>query len=166
MPGSLTSIAGVRVGHAQDAAALTGCTVVLLPPDTTCSVDVRGGAPGTRETDLLAPHAMVQHAHAICLAGGSAFGLAAATGVVEWLRERAIGFPVRVARVPIVPAAVLFDLAIGSADRWPDAAMGYAACEQAHAGPVAEGCVGAGTGAAVGKILGAERPRAGSGARR
>lgn len=156
MPGSLTNIAGVRVGHAQDAAALTGCTVVLLPPDTTCSVDVRGGAPGTRETDLLAPQAMVQHINAICLAGGSAFGLAATTGVVAWLRERDIGFPVRVARVPIVPAAVLFDLALGRPDRWPDEAMGYLACQQAHAGPVEEGCVGAGIGAAVGKILGIE----------
>jgi L-aminopeptidase/D-esterase-like protein len=97
---------------------------------------------------------MVQHIHAICLAGGSAYGLAAASGVMEWLREHEIGFDVRVARVPIVPAAVLFDLALGRADRWPDPAMGYASCAQAHTGPVAEGSVGAGIGAAVGKILG------------
>ena len=157
MVGSLTSIGGIRVGHAHDVDALTGCTVILLPPDTVGAVDVRGGAPGTRETDLLAPQAMVQHVHALCLAGGSAYGLAAASGVMSWLNERDIGFDVRVARVPIVPAAVLFDLAMGRADRWPDAAMGYAACDAAHAGRVEEGCVGAGIGAAVGKILGMSR---------
>lgn len=154
MSGSLTTITGITVGHAHDAEALTGCTVILLPPGTACAADVRGGAPGTRETDLLAPQAMVQHVHAICLAGGSAYGLAAATGVMEYLHAHGIGFDVRVARVPIVPAAVLFDLALGRPDRWPDAAMGYAACVNAHCGPVAEGCVGAGIGAAVGKILG------------
>jgi L-aminopeptidase/D-esterase-like protein len=154
MSGSLTTIAGITVGHAHDVAALTGCTVILFPFGSTCAADVRGGAPGTRETDLLAPHAMVQSIDAICLAGGSAYGLAAATGVMDWLRERGIGFDVRVAKVPIVPAAVLFDLALGRSDRWPDAAMGYAACDAAHAGPVAEGCVGAGIGAAVGKIMG------------
>ncbi|GAB4217315.1 MAG: P1 family peptidase [Roseiflexaceae bacterium] len=151
---TLTAVAGVRVGHAQDLEALTGCTVVLLPERCCCGVDVRGGAPGTRETDLLSPTAMVQHINALCLTGGSAFGLASATGVVQWLYERGVGFDTGVARVPIVPAAVIYDLALGSPAHWPDAAMGYAACEAASDGPVAEGCVGAGTGAAVGKLLG------------
>jgi L-aminopeptidase/D-esterase-like protein len=154
MAGALTDVAGVLVGHAHDLAALTGCTVVLLPPGTVAGVDVRGGAPGTRETDLLAPNALVQHIHAICLCGGSAFGLAAATGVVSWLREQGVGFETGVARVPIVPAAVLFDLALGRADRWPDEAMGYAACAAATPDSVAEGNVGAGAGASVGKLLG------------
>lgn len=157
MNSTLTAVAGVRVGHAQDLEALTGCTVVLLPPASTCGVDVRGGAPGTRETDLLAPAAMVQHIHALCLSGGSAFGLAAATGVVQWLYERGVGFETGLARVPIVPAAVIYDLGLGSAARWPDAAMGYAACQAASADPVAEGSVGAGTGATVGKLLGMAR---------
>jgi L-aminopeptidase/D-esterase-like protein len=151
---TLTVIGGIAVGHAQDEQALTGCTVVLLPNGTTCGVDVRGGGPGTRETDLLDPSAMVQHVHAICLAGGSAFGLAAATGVMSWLHERGIGFDTGVARVPIVPAAIIFDLGIGAPDRWPDEAMGRAACQAASTGPVPEGSVGAGTGATVGKIFG------------
>ena len=153
MSPAITDVPGVLVGHAQDLEALTGCTVVLTTEGATGGVDVRGGAPGTRETDLLDPTAMVSVVHAIALCGGSAFGLAAATGVVEWLRERAIGFDTGVAKVPIVPAAVIFDLAIGRADRWADAAMGYAACAAAGA-TVAEGCVGAGTGATVGKLLG------------
>jgi L-aminopeptidase/D-esterase-like protein len=151
---TLTAVAGVRVGHAHDLEALTGCTVILLPPSSACGVDVRGGAPGTRETDLLAPSALVQHIHALCLSGGSAFGLAAATGVVQWLYERGVGFETGLARVPIVPAAVIYDLGLGSPARWPDAAMGYAACAAASAEPVAEGSVGAGTGASVGKLLG------------
>ena len=154
MAGFLTSVSGVRVGHAGDREARTGCTVVLLPAGTTASVDVRGGAPGTRETDLLDPSAMVQHINAICLCGGSAFGLAAAAGVVQWLYERGMGFDAGAARVPIVPAAVIFDLAVGRADRWPDAAMGYAACDAATGEAVEEGQVGAGTGATVGKALG------------
>jgi len=153
MSPAITDVPGVLVGHAQDLDALTGCTVVLTTEGATGGVDVRGGAPGTRETDLLDPTAIVPVVHAITLCGGSAFGLAAATGVVEWLRERAIGFDTRVAKVPIVPAAVIFDLGIGRADRWADAAMGYAACAAAGA-TVAEGCVGAGTGATVGKLLG------------
>jgi L-aminopeptidase/D-esterase-like protein len=157
MRGSLTDIDGVVVGHAEDLDALTGCTVVLFPPGTSCSVDIRGGGPGTRETDLLTPHAMVLHVNAICLAGGSAFGLAAADGVMRWLYERGIGYDARVAIVPIVPSAVMFDLALGRADRWPDSAMGYAACEAASAQPVPEGSVGAGTGATVGKLLGIGR---------
>jgi L-aminopeptidase/D-esterase-like protein len=153
MSPAITDVPGVLVGHAQDLEALTGCTVVLTADGATGGVDVRGGAPGTRETDLLDPTAMVSVVHAITLCGGSAFGLAAATGVVEWLRERAIGFDTGVAKVPIVPAAVIFDLWIGRADRWADARMGYAACQAAGA-TVAEGCVGVGTGATVGKLLG------------
>jgi L-aminopeptidase/D-esterase-like protein len=153
MPPSIADVPGVLVGHAHDLEALTGCTVVLTAEGATGGVDVRGGAPGTRETDLLDPTAMVSAVHAITLCGGSAFGLAAATGVVEWLRERGQGFDAGVAKVPIVPAAVIFDLGIGRADRWADAAMGYAACQAAGAA-VAEGCVGAGAGATVGKLLG------------
>ncbi|PMP84858.1 MAG: peptidase S58, partial [Roseiflexus castenholzii] len=108
---SITDVSGVLVGHAQDDAALTGCTVVLAPEGAVGAVDVRGGAPGTRETDLLAPVATVDMVHAVALCGGSAFGLAAATGVVQWLSEQGIGFPTGVRPVPIVPAAVIFDLA-------------------------------------------------------
>jgi L-aminopeptidase/D-esterase-like protein len=152
--GSLTTIPGILVGHAHDEAAQTGCTVVLLPEQTTASVDVRGGAPGTRETDLLDPSAMVQYVDAICLCGGSAFGLAAATGVMAWLEARGRGFDTRVAKVPIVPAAVIFDLAVGQAERRPDATMGVAACDAATQEPVREGRVGVGCGATVGKFLG------------
>ncbi len=154
MNGTLTDIPGIRVGHAHDLEALTGCTVVLCPPHTVGGVDQRGGAPGTRETDLLRPMHLVQHVHAILLAGGSAFGLAAADGVMRYLEERQIGFETPVARVPIVPGAILFDLDIGRADRRPDAAMGYAACQAASEGPVVQGCVGAGAGAKVGSLMG------------
>ncbi len=162
MPGQpvISDIPGLWIGHASDAEALTGCTVVLTPDGATGGVDVRGSAPGTRETDLLDPINLVDRVHAILLAGGSAFGLDAATGVMRWLQERGHGFETGVARVPIVPAAVLFDLGLGRADRRPDAAMGYAACEDAMAdrgaksGRVAEGNVGAGVGASVGKLLG------------
>lgn len=154
MSPSITDVQGVLVGHAHDLDALTGCTVVLTTEGAVAGVDIRGGAPGTRETDLLDPTAMVSQIHAIALCGGSAFGLAAVTGVVEWLREREVGFDAGVARVPIVPAAVIFDLLIGRSDRWADAPIGYAAC-QAAGSSVAEGCVGVGAGAAVGKLLGA-----------
>lgn len=154
MHNALTDIPGIQVGHWTDRDAATGCTVILCPQGAVAGVDVRGGAPGTRETDLLDPVCMVQQVHAICLAGGSAYGLAAADGVMRWLEERGHGFDVRVARVPIVPAAVIFDLAMGDAKVRPDAAAGYAACEAAQTGPVAEGNVGAGTGATVGKLLG------------
>lgn len=154
MNNSLTDIPGITVGHWTDREAATGCTVILCPEGAVAGVDVRGGAPGTRETDLLNPTCMVEKVHAICLAGGSAFGLAAADGVMRWLEEHGHGFDVRVARVPIVPAAVIFDLALGRADVRPDAAAGYAACGAATTGPVAEGNVGAGTGATVGKLLG------------
>lgn len=151
---ALTDIPGLKVGHWTNLAAATGCTVILCPEGAVAGVDVRGGAPGTRETALLNPACMVDKVHAICLAGGSAYGLAAADGVMRWLEEHGYGFDVRVARVPIVPTAVIFDLALGRADVRPDGAAGYAACEAASAGPIAEGNVGAGTGATVGKILG------------
>ena len=156
MPGqpAISDIPGLWIGHASDSEALTGCTVVLTPDGAVGGVDVRGSAPGTRETDLLDPINLVDRVHAILLAGGSAFGLDAATGVMRWLEERGHGFETGVARVPIVPAAVLFDLGLGRADRRPDAAMGYAACENAMADRVAEGNVGAGAGASVGKLLG------------
>jgi L-aminopeptidase/D-esterase-like protein len=120
-------------------------------------VDVRGAAPGTRETDLLAPTNLVDRVHAILLAGGSAWGLDAATGVVRWLEEQDVGFPVGNARLPLVPGAVLFDLMVGDASIRPDAAAGYRACELASAKAPAEGNVGAGTGAAIGKVFGIER---------
>jgi len=154
---SFNDISGVQVGHAQNLAAATGCTVVLTPNGAVCGVDQRGGAPGTRETDLLRPMHLVEKVHAVLLTGGSAFGLAAADGVVNWLEEHNLGFDTGVAKVPIVPAAVLFDLNIGQANIRPDAKMGYAACQAAAnadtPGPET-GTVGAGTGATVGKILG------------
>jgi L-aminopeptidase/D-esterase-like protein len=152
--GSLTDISGVKAGHYTDIEAKTGCTVVLLGSGAVTGVDVRGSAPGTRETDLLRPTNAVQQAHAILLSGGSAFGLAAADGVMRWLEEKGIGFDTGVARVPIVPAAVLFDLAFGSAEVRPDAAAGYTACENASDKPLSQGHVGAGTGATVGKATG------------
>jgi L-aminopeptidase/D-esterase-like protein len=151
---SITDVPGILVGHAHDAEALTGCTVVLCPEGAVGGVDQRGGAPGTRETDPLHPMHLVQEVHAVVLAGGSAFGLDAASGVVKWLEERGVGFDVRVAKVPIVPAAILFDLGIGRADVRPDAAMGYRACENASGERPAEGNAGAGMGCTVGKILG------------
>jgi len=149
---SLTSVPGLRLGHATDAAARTGCTVVLGPFRASC--DVRGLATGTRELDALQPHHLVPTVNAVLLTGGSAFGLDAAGGVMSWLEERGLGFDTGFARVPIVPAAVIYDLGVGRADRRPDAAMGRAACDAAVADAVAEGAVGAGTGATVGKILG------------
>jgi L-aminopeptidase/D-esterase-like protein len=151
---AITDVPGIQVGHAQNDQALTGVTVVLCTEGAVAGMDQRGGAPGTRETDALHPMHLVQKAHAVVLSGGSAFGLDAAGGVVKWLEERGIGFETRAARVPIVPAAILYDLALGRADVRPDAAMGYAACAAASDGPVAEGNVGAGCGATVGKIYG------------
>lgn len=148
---------GVKIGHASNVEAATGCTVVLCEEGATAGVDVRGGGPATRETDLLRPENMVQQIHAVVLSGGSAFGLDAASGVMRWLEERGCGFDVGVAHVPLVCGASLFDLQIGRADVRPDAAMGYAACEDAACldeRPVAQGNVGAGTGATVGKLLG------------
>ncbi len=145
---------GLRVGHAQDDEALTGCTVILCEKGAVGGVDQRGGAPGTRETDLLDPVNAVEKVHAVLLAGGSAFGLDAASGVMRYLEEKGIGFNTGVARVPIVPAAILYDLAIGRADRRPDLEMGYRAAACASADAPAEGNAGAGTGATVGKIFG------------
>lgn len=155
--GAITAVPGIRVGHATDPVGLTGCTVVLCEKGAVGGVDQRGGAPGTRETDLLRPLHLVQKVHAVLLAGGSAFGLAAAEGVMRYLEERRVGFDARVAKVPIVPAAILFDLDLGDPKARPNAEMGYAACQTASDGPVAEGSVGAGTGATVGKILGPKR---------
>ncbi len=151
---TLTAIEGIRVGHAQNFEAMTGCTVILCPPNTVGGVDQRGGAPGTRETDLLRPMHMVQHIHGLALSGGSAFGLATADGVMRYLEEQGIGYAVGEHLVPIVPAAILFDLDTGSGKRRPDAAMGYEACQKATADPVPAGRVGAGTGATIGKFMG------------
>jgi L-aminopeptidase/D-esterase-like protein len=149
--GSITDVDGIRVGHWTDREGVTGCTVVLCPPGTAGSVDVKGGAPGTRETDALRPGTVTPEVHAVVLTGGSAYGLAAADGAMRWLEERGVGFDTGVARVPIVPAAVLFDLGVGDASARPDAGTGRAACEAATGGPAAEGSVGAGTGATVAK---------------
>jgi L-aminopeptidase/D-esterase-like protein len=151
--GGLTSIPGFKVGHAQDMDALTGCTVILCPPNTVGGVDQRGGAPGTRETDLLHPMHLVNQVTAILLTGGSAFGLDAAAGVMRYCEENKMGFDASYATVPIVPAAVLFDLGIGDPNIRPDAEMGYQACLNASRDPIAEGNVGAGAGATVGKVL-------------
>ncbi len=154
MHNALTDVPGLKVGHWTNLEAVTGCTVVLCPVGAVAGVDVRGSAPGTRETDLLDPVSLIQKVHAVVLGGGSAFGLAAADGVMRWLEERGYGYDTGVAKVPIVPAAILFDLSIGRSDVRPDSAAGYAACEAATGGPVAQGNVGAGTGATVGKMLG------------
>ncbi|HOD03569.1 MAG TPA: P1 family peptidase [Anaerolineaceae bacterium] len=151
---AITDVPGIRVGHAQNLDALTGCTVVLCESGAVGGVDQRGGAPGTRETDALRPMHLVDQVHGVLLTGGSAFGLDAASGVMRYLEERGVGFNTGVAKVPIVPAAVLFDLAIGRADIRPDAAMGYEACQNASNAVPAQGNVGAGTGATVGKVLG------------
>jgi len=153
--GAITDVSGISVGHAHDIEARTGCTVVLCGKEgATAGVDVRGAAPGTRETDLLDPSNLVERVHAILLTGGSAFGLDAAGGVMRYLEERSIGFDAMVARVPIVPAAVIFDLAVGDSKVRPDSRMGYEACENASSAIVEEGQVGAGAGAMVGKITG------------
>jgi len=148
----ITRVPGIAVGHVTDREGLTGCTVVLCPPSTVGSVDLKGGAPGTRETDALRPGTLVNEVHAVLLTGGSAFGLAAATGVVRWLEKRGVGFDTGFARVPIVPAAVLFDLGVGDAAARPGDPEGYAACEAATDGEVPEGSVGAGTGATFAKL--------------
>lgn len=148
---TLTAIDGIKVGHATDATARTGCTVILCPEGATAGVDVRGAAPGSRETEAIRPGRLIQKVHGILLTGGSAFGLDAAGGVVQYLEEKGVGFPAGSVRVPIVPAAVIFDLAIGDAKVRPDREMGYQACLNATDEPVAMGAVGAGTGATVGK---------------
>ncbi|SEK35941.1 L-aminopeptidase/D-esterase [Roseateles sp. YR242] len=152
--GSLCDVAGLRVGHWQHPQAPTGCSVVLCEQGVVAGVDVRGAAPGTRETDLLRPENTVSVVHGLVLTGGSAFGLSVADGVMRWLAEQGHGFAVGQVRVPIVPAAVLFDLWLHSPATAPDAAAGRAACEAATATQQARGNVGAGTGATVGKLLG------------
>ncbi len=156
-PGSITDVAGLLVGHAAAAGRPTGCTVVLCPQGVVCGAAVRGGAPGTRETDLLRPENTVDAVHAVLLTGGSAFGLDAAGGVMCWLEERGHGLRVGPACVPIVPAAVLFDLWVGDGRIRPGAETGHAACTAAAASPPAQGSAGAGLGATVGKLHGIER---------
>lgn len=151
-----TDIPGIKVGHAQDMKAGTGCTVVICEEGATAGVDVRGGSPGTRETDLLDPVNLVQKIHAVMLSGGSAFGLDAASGAMQYLEEKGVGFDVQVTKVPIVCSAVLFDLTCGDYKVRPDKQMGYKACENATNKKCPEGCIGAGTGATIGKILGPE----------
>ena len=155
---TLRDVPGIRVGHWTDGDRRTGCTTILAPDDgAVAGVDVRGSAPGRRETDLLRPTALVERINAICLAGGSAFGLAAADGVMRRLAERGIGFATGVRPVPIVPAAILFDLGVGDASAFPDADAGYAAAIAAEANvDELEGAVGAGTGATVAKLAGPE----------
>ncbi|MEO8396044.1 MAG: P1 family peptidase [Chloroflexota bacterium] len=154
---TLTAVPGIHVGHATDLDAITGCTVIICPPNTVGGVDVRGGAPGTRETALLDPLRTVETVTAIMLSGGSAYGLASADGAMRYLEEHGQGYKTGLGYlVPIVPAAILFDLAIGRADVRPDSAMGYAACANATTAPVEQGSVGAGTGCRIGAMLGNE----------
>jgi len=148
---------GFAIGHWSNPEAATGCTVVIPPPGTRCGVDVRGGGPGTRETDVIGPFAGAHEASAVLLSGGSAFGLAAADGVARWLEEQGRGHPTPGGIVPIVPAAVVYDLVEGSASVRPGPDAGYAACEAAREGVPDRGRIGAGSGTAVGKVLGRER---------
>jgi L-aminopeptidase/D-esterase-like protein len=149
-------IEGIKIGNAQNLNGPTGCTVVICEEGASAGVDVRGGSPGTRETDLLDPVNLVDKIHAVVLSGGSAFGLDAASGAMQYLEERNIGFDVSVTKVPIVCSAVLFDLVIGDHKIRPDKSMGYEACVNAELNQCKEGNIGAGTGATVGKILGPE----------
>jgi L-aminopeptidase/D-esterase-like protein len=151
---TITDVRGIEVGHAQDEEALTGCTVILCREGAVAGVDVRGGAPGTRETNLLDPVNLIEKVHAVVLAGGSAFGLDAAGGVMRYLEEQKIGLDTGTAKVPIVPSAILYDLSVGRADVRPDSAMGYRAAVTASFAAPAEGNVGAGMGASVGKMRG------------
>lgn len=159
--GFLCDVPGLRIGHSHDFSARTGCTVILPDRPVCAGVDVRGFAPGSRELILLDPLKSVQEIHAVLLTGGSAFGLAAATGVVDYLEKRNIGFDTGVARVPIVPAAVIYDLATGDATIRPDVKMGFAACENAVVDDLTQGQFGAGTGATIGKLTGMESACAG-----
>ncbi|RYX92680.1 MAG: peptidase S58 family protein [Comamonadaceae bacterium] len=155
--GSITDVRGIEVGHDSDARRPTGCTVVIARDGAIAGVDVRGAAPGTRETDLLEPGNVVEQVHAVMLSGGSAWGLDAASGAMQWLEEQGIGFDIRVGKLPIVPAAVLFDMLLGDSRIRPDAAAGYRACAAASRQPPAEGNTGAGSGAVVGKLFGVHR---------
>jgi L-aminopeptidase/D-esterase-like protein len=156
-PAGLTAVSGLKVGHFMMPGRPTGCTVVVAEEGAVGGVDVRGSAPGTRETDLLNPINTVEKVHAIVLAGGSAFGLDAASGVMRYLEERGVGFDTDFGKVPIVPAAVLFDLNVGDSKIRPTAECGYRAAAAASGGPIAEGNVGAGAGATVGKLAGTAR---------
>jgi L-aminopeptidase/D-esterase-like protein len=155
--GAITDVPGIEVGHFTDTRRPTGCSVVITRQGAVGGVAVRGAAPGTRETDLLEPGNTVNQVHAVLLSGGSAWGLDAAGGVMRWLDEQGIGLNVGPARVPIVPAAVLFDLTLGDPTIRPDAQAGYAACQNASAQAPAQGNVGAGSGASVGKLFGMQR---------
>jgi L-aminopeptidase/D-esterase-like protein len=150
----ITRVPGFLVGHASDFKNVTGCTAVLCPPGTVGSVDIRGSAAGTRQLDALVSYHIVNEIHAVFISGGSAFGLDAAGGVMEFLEERGRGFDVTITRVPIVPTAVIYDLSVGNCRVRPDKAMGRAACQAARQDPQGDGSVGAGTGATVGKLLG------------
>ena len=153
--GSITDVPGLKVGHCTLTERPTGCTVMLCEAGATAGVDVRGSAPGTRETDLLSPINEVQTVNAILLSGGSAYGLDAASGVMRWLEEHNTGYKIgKLGVVPIVPAAILMDLGVGNFKIRPNADSGYKACVAANSGPVAEGCVGAGAGATIGKMFG------------
>lgn len=153
MHDDITDIPGIRVGHDTNLEAGTGCTVILCSPPAVGGIDVRGGAPATRETDLLRPMHLVDQVDAVLLTGGSAFGLDAASGVMRYLEEQSIGYDTGVAHVPIVPAAAIFDLALGSHDIRPNAAAGYRACRDATSEAIVQGTVGAGTGATVAKTF-------------
>jgi L-aminopeptidase/D-esterase-like protein len=157
MYNAVTDISGIKVGNYTDTEGMTGCTVILCEQGAVAGVDVSGSAPGTRETDVLRPGNLVQKVHAILLSGGSAFGLQAAGGVMTYLEERGIGHQTAAGKVPIVPAAIIYDLIVGNPKARPDASAGYHACLTASDKQVPEGCVGAGTGAAVGKILGIDK---------
>jgi L-aminopeptidase/D-esterase-like protein len=159
----ITDVDGIKVGHFTDSRRPTGCTVILYEAGAVAGVDVRGSAPGTRETDLLNPINTVDKVHGIVLSGGSAFGLDAAGGVMRWLEEHGHGYQTAAAKVPIVPAAILYDLSSGDPKIRPDAEAGYKACVNAKPGPVEEGNVGAGAGATVSKLAGSKRVKGGIG---
>ncbi len=161
MNATLTQISGLLVGHYTDEAAQTGCTAILCEKGAVAGVDVRGSAPGTRETDLLRGYNVVEKVNAILLSGGSAFGLDAAGGAMQFLEERGLGMSVGPTVVPIVPAAVIFDLTEGDFRTRPGKAEGYAACLAANGDPVVQGRVGAGTGATVSKAFGPQYARKG-----
>ena len=154
MYNAITDVPGIRVGHYTDLKAITGCTVILCPEEAVAGVDVRGAAPGTRDTDLLDPVNAVEKVHGILLSGGSAYGLDAVGGVLRYLEEKGVGYLMEGIKVPIVPAAVLFDIGIGNGRVRPGNKEGYQACVNAVSGPVEEGCVGAGTGAMIGQLQG------------
>jgi len=161
--GYITDVEGIKVGHFTDPRRPTGCTVILSEAGAVGGVDVRGSAPGTRETDLLNPDNLVERVNAIVLSGGSAFGLDTATGVMRYLEERNVGFNTGSAKVPIVPAAILYDLGLGDAKIRPNAESGYKACQAASTGRIEEGSVGAGAGATIGKAGGGSPMKGGIG---